>query len=290
MLLYGSEVWGFQDITQIEILYRKFIKCLLRVNSATPNVMIYGETSTYPVEIHIVTRMIVFYMRIVNGKQSKLSAMMLNLLKKKTLLDESFESKWISLVQNQLEHLGMNNIWIYSGNGLRTDHVKAMVKLRLKDNFKQKWFEDMGVHEFCDIYKVLKLEWGFEKYLTALSPFHRIALAKWRCRSNYLPISKNRWVIDDSILCPFCHNDDYIGDEIHYLLKCNFFQEERSRYIGNIGDGNDQQNYIRIFHSNDIEVVKKLSCFVHYIMSIFEQSDKWDISLNSSGYSLFDYE
>ena len=58
ILLYGSEIWGFQNITQIEVLYRKFLKCLLHINSNTPNVMVYGETGTHPIEIHVVTRMI----------------------------------------------------------------------------------------------------------------------------------------------------------------------------------------------------------------------------------------
>ena len=253
-----------------------------------PNVMIYGETGTHPIEIHVITRMIVFYMRIINGKQNKLSALMLNLLKKKTLAEEIFESKWISMVKSQLENQGMNNIWIYSGAGLQTNHVKDMVKLRLRDNFRQKWSENMNVHEYCDIYRVIKLEWGCEKYLKDLSPFHRIAITKWRCRSNYLPISKNRWTPDDSILCPFCHDDDYIGDEIHYMFKCNFFHEERTKYIGNITNDNDQLNYKRIFESDNLDVIKNLANFVYYVMKLFEQSDKWDQSFNSSGYSLFE--
>ena len=148
ILLYGSEIWGFQNITQIEVLYRKFLKCLLHVNSNTPNVMVYGETSTHPIEIHVVTRMITFYMRILNGKQNKLSTIMFTLLKRKMSYDDSFMSKWISMVKLQLESIGLMDLWTFSGCGLTTDHVKEMVKLRLNDQFKQKWYVDMREHEF----------------------------------------------------------------------------------------------------------------------------------------------
>ena len=46
VLLYGSEVWCFTKIDQIEIFYRKCLKELLGVSKCTTNVMVYGETGT----------------------------------------------------------------------------------------------------------------------------------------------------------------------------------------------------------------------------------------------------
>ena len=44
ILLYGSEVWGHEDIKQIEVFHRKFLRTLLSVGSYTPDCMVYGET------------------------------------------------------------------------------------------------------------------------------------------------------------------------------------------------------------------------------------------------------
>ena len=49
VMLYGCEVWGFENIKDLEVLQRKFIKLLLGVNKFTPNVMVYGETGQLPI-------------------------------------------------------------------------------------------------------------------------------------------------------------------------------------------------------------------------------------------------
>ena len=44
ILLYGSEVWGYEDLLQVEVFHRKFLRLILHVNRCTPDCMIYGET------------------------------------------------------------------------------------------------------------------------------------------------------------------------------------------------------------------------------------------------------
>ena len=44
ILLYGCEIWGFENLDNIEVFYRKFLKYILKVNQQTPNCMVYGET------------------------------------------------------------------------------------------------------------------------------------------------------------------------------------------------------------------------------------------------------
>ena len=68
----GCEVWGFSPIEQIEVIYRKFIKTLLKINLYSPNVMVYDETGTFPVINVITARMISFYARILNEKKREI--------------------------------------------------------------------------------------------------------------------------------------------------------------------------------------------------------------------------
>uniref|UniRef100_A0ABM0MA50 RNA-directed DNA polymerase from mobile element jockey-like n=1 Tax=Saccoglossus kowalevskii TaxID=10224 RepID=A0ABM0MA50_SACKO len=42
-LLYGCEIWGHADLSQIESFYLKFCKRLLKVHKNTANCMVYGE-------------------------------------------------------------------------------------------------------------------------------------------------------------------------------------------------------------------------------------------------------
>ena len=43
VILYGCEIWGFQDIKMLEIFYRKFLNKVLILRPSTSNCMVYGE-------------------------------------------------------------------------------------------------------------------------------------------------------------------------------------------------------------------------------------------------------
>ncbi len=62
---------------------------------ATCNHMVHEELGKYPINIHIKSRMLSYWLRVINGKQDKISYKMYQCLLK--LLDEnSFESPWLS--------------------------------------------------------------------------------------------------------------------------------------------------------------------------------------------------
>ena len=73
ILLYGCEIWGYEDIQQIEIFYRKFLKEVLRLNKQTTNCMVYGEAGRKPLSIIVKTRMVCFWHKAMTDAESKLS-------------------------------------------------------------------------------------------------------------------------------------------------------------------------------------------------------------------------
>ena len=58
ILLYGSEVWGFDNIDILEMFYRKFLRNLLQVNKFTPDAMIFGETGCINIASKIKSRIL----------------------------------------------------------------------------------------------------------------------------------------------------------------------------------------------------------------------------------------
>ena len=54
IVLYGCEVFCFEDISPIETFYIQLLKRILSVRKSTPSFMVYGETGCVPlwVEIH----------------------------------------------------------------------------------------------------------------------------------------------------------------------------------------------------------------------------------------------
>ena len=58
ILLYGSEIWGYENIKIIEQVHLGFCKRILKVRSSTPNVMVYGELGRYLLEKRVKIRLI----------------------------------------------------------------------------------------------------------------------------------------------------------------------------------------------------------------------------------------
>ncbi len=74
ILTYGCEVWGFENNDIILKLQMRFYKLLLNLRSSTPSAMILGELGKYPVTVHIKSRMLNFWFKLISSEShTKLS-------------------------------------------------------------------------------------------------------------------------------------------------------------------------------------------------------------------------
>ena len=65
ILLFSSEIWGHEskeESSEVEKLFSKFFKHLLRVHKNTTNLVIFGELGTYPLHIDIRIIMMPYYL------------------------------------------------------------------------------------------------------------------------------------------------------------------------------------------------------------------------------------
>ena len=53
ILLYGSEIWGYEKMANIDVFYKKFLKNTLRLNQQTTDCMVFGETGRYPTSYYV---------------------------------------------------------------------------------------------------------------------------------------------------------------------------------------------------------------------------------------------
>ena len=72
VLLYGCELYGYENIEIIERLQLEYLKYILGLKPSTPNVMVYGETG-YHLIIHVKCRIIAYWASILCSKPEKLS-------------------------------------------------------------------------------------------------------------------------------------------------------------------------------------------------------------------------
>ena len=107
MLTYGSEIWGYENIDILEKVHVQFCKLLLDLKTSTPNAMVYGELGRYPLTVKL--KILSFWSKLIDGKQSKLSSLIYKLLYLKTHGNNTFS--WISFVKSILDDCGFSNVW-----------------------------------------------------------------------------------------------------------------------------------------------------------------------------------
>ena len=110
ILLYGTEVWGFSDLKQIEVFHNHFCKHMLHLNKNTANCITLGELGRHGVDIFVKQCMLNYWARIVNGKQSKIAYITYRLFR--NMYDNGhFNSKWFAHISSSLDNLGLSYLW-----------------------------------------------------------------------------------------------------------------------------------------------------------------------------------
>ena len=59
--IYGSEVWGYENLKFIEQIYLKYCKRVIQIRNITPNFMVLGELGGFLIEVKVKLRMISFW-------------------------------------------------------------------------------------------------------------------------------------------------------------------------------------------------------------------------------------
>ena len=67
-----------------------------------------------------------------------------------------------------LNYCGFSGFWLNQTLPCSIEAFKQSVKLRLKDQFIQKWQESISQGGKCTIYRIIKTTFGFENYLNDL--------------------------------------------------------------------------------------------------------------------------
>ena len=265
ILLYSSEVCGCDNISIIKQFQVKYLKIVLRAKKTTPNVMLFGELGILPIEKVVESRILNFWCKIITGKHDKISFTIYQLMYQ-LFQHDIFKCNWLQYVKNSLEKLGYSNFWM--------DQVtpppimfKNIVKGRIKDQYIQEWNNLLSNTNRCLSYRLFKKVFEFEKYLTLLPRHLALALFHFRCCNHQFPIEKGRaYHIEHSLkTCNLC-NKNQLGDEFHYIFECNFFINERKKYICQSLHRPNTYNFEKLLCSHDKSILLKLALFVKIII------------------------
>ena len=95
ILLYGSEIWGYENIKIIEQVHLQFCKRILKVRTTTPNFMVYGELGRFPLEIKVKMRMVSYWNKLLQNEKLSRSIQVYRLLL--SVRNSGFQTfKWLN--------------------------------------------------------------------------------------------------------------------------------------------------------------------------------------------------
>ena len=137
----------------------RFLKYVLYVNKFTSSMMVYGELGAVPLNVDIKLLMLKYWARLCLGDKHNISNTISSLL---YTIDEKYwiKSEWIQTVKTTLNNCGFSGFLVNQTLLCSIEAFEQSVKLRLKDQFIQKWQEsisgvrsqglcDMRVCQFC---------------------------------------------------------------------------------------------------------------------------------------------
>ena len=190
ILLYGSEITGFEILQPLEKIHLDFLRVILKMKSNTPLVMVYGEFGRFPLSIQVKVRMVKFWAKILTGKNSKISFKMYLLLL--YLHRNNIHScKWILCIEKILQDVGLNYIWL-SNVVNDVNWLCKEVQERLQMQYVRVWHTTVFESSKCSNYRIFKTEFKTEFHLTELQPNFYIPIARFRTANHRLPIERGR--------------------------------------------------------------------------------------------------
>ena len=234
VLLYGSEIWGYEDLNQLQVTCNNVMRRFLKLHKTTPMRMLIGELGMKEITEYIDNRMLNFWCNIATGEESKISTTLYKWIK--ILHDKNvYKSPWLDKIKSTLDSLGMHNLFNDISHVNKT-WFKNTVKQKLNDSYTNKWSVSVFNSSACINYRAMTEYKQLQKYLLILPSQYMYAMCKFKCANHRMPIVRGRQngtPVDDR-KCELCDlNDHYnkVGDEFHYLFNCPFFKEDRVRHI-----------------------------------------------------------
>ncbi len=270
ILLYGSEIWGYNNISAIEKVHLKFLKLLTGLRQSTPTYMLYGELGRRPLYIGIAKRMITFWHKLNSPNPVKMSSVLLKIIYNDMDTNNTLPSMWILHVKQILNDCGLSYIF-NNPNSVNTSWLASTVENILNDQFIQNWRSTIDSSSKGAYYKYLKQNHSFEKYLL-LPKSISLPILKFRTSNHNLPVETGRWysIPKELRTCPLC-TSSAIGDEIHYLFRCEFFNAVRQPYIPKyFCSFVNMYKFNRLFSCSKLSIIKPLSKFISTILLHFK--------------------
>ena len=228
ILLYGSEIWGFQEYEHLERVHVYACKRFLSVGLRACNNAVLGDCGRYPLYITSAKRCIKYWFKIISMTEDRYVKKCYHMM----YYSDQFGSKnWVSHIRAMLSRCGFYFVWLNQGVE-NVDMFLQVFSQRMKDIYIQKWLSGTALNSKIATYIKYKYTFRQERYMDMiLVSKYRHALAIIRTGNSTLEVVTGRHndVVRSLRLCKLC-NTGKVEDEFHFILECSNYTELMAKY------------------------------------------------------------
>ena len=134
VLNYASDVWGYNDGKDIEIIHTKFLRKVLGVDKSTNLIGLYGELGRIPLYIMRKVNMVRYWIKLLRSNENKITKQVYQMLRQDANNNISYNKlNWASHIKSILETLGLSNFWTTQDmiNQENCNSVLSVIKQRI---------------------------------------------------------------------------------------------------------------------------------------------------------------
>ena len=222
---YCSGIWGYKNHSKCDTVQNRALRFFLGVSINAPNHAIKGDMAWLNPNSRHKIEMLRYWNRLMLMDDSRITKHIFK-------WDKSINKRnWCNEVFKILSQIDQSDVFneescinldrasdiIYEQyKGTWKSEVKNVAKLRTYALYKDEYQAE------CFVYKVIDRG-------------HRSILSRFRCGILPLAIETGRYTETplEYRLCKFCQ-DDVLEDELHFLLRCNYYNELRSYLIAEV--------------------------------------------------------
>ena len=163
IILYGCEIWGFQNTKMIDTIYNQFLRNISKLRKSTPIYMLYAELGRKPIDINIKSRMISLWISLVNNdNRNKISKKIYDIMRSEYNRGQNY--KWLDYIKNI--RISVGQLDLFNQNFIANPRAtKANITSKLNDLFIQDWYSKLQLSSMGRYYSIFKETINIEPYL-----------------------------------------------------------------------------------------------------------------------------
>ena len=277
---FKENIWNQND--EISKVLNSFLRQILGVRKKTTTWGILSETGKYPLIMKVYIQIMKYWTRLLHIESKYMQESLINSHNIWNLNKNS----WFRTIEYLIKYTNMELTFKIEDIISKPNKFLEEFKLRLHKKFLNFWNEEVNSKKDgkLDFYNNTKKQFSFEKYLDIIKREYRIPLTSIRLSSHNLPVEKLRYqkVRRDKRLCQICDLKE-IGDEMHYLTKCENANMKSLRciFLNNIKKIQQQfekfecQNIMMYcLNMKDESIYESFSTYVKDIFEIYKEEEE----------------